>query len=49
MATKIYKSEIMASIHDMMEGCYEVGAIDKQTMRGFDERCLAATPALKPE
>ena len=49
MATKIYKSEIMASIHEMMEGCYEVGAIDKQTMRGFDERCLVAAPVLKPE
>jgi putative transcriptional regulator len=49
MATKIYKSEVLASIHDMMEGFYEVGAIDKRTMREFDESCLIAAPVLKPE
>jgi putative transcriptional regulator len=49
MATKIYKSEHLAAIHDMMEGAYEVGAIDKKTMREFDESCLIAAPVLKPE
>lgn len=49
MATKIYKSEVLASIHDMMEGFYEVGAIDKRTMREFDESCLIPAPVLKPE
>lgn len=49
MAAKIYKSEVMASVHDMMEGFYEIGAIDKKTMREFDETCLAATPVLNPE
>ncbi len=49
MATKIYKSEVLASIHDMMEGFYEVGAIDKRTMREFDESCLIAAPVLGPE
>ena len=49
MATKTYKSEIMASVHQMMEGAYEVGAIDKQTMREFDEACLTPTPVLRPE
>ena len=49
MATKSYKSEAMASIHQMMEGFHEVGAIDKQTMREFDADCLVSAPVLKPE
>ena len=49
MAAKIYKSEVLASIHDMMEGAYEIGAIDKKTMREFDESCLIVAPVLKPE
>lgn len=46
---KTYKSEIMAAVHDMMEGAHEIGAIDKQTMREFDEACLSPAPALRPE
>lgn len=34
---KKYKSEAMAAIHETMEGLFEIGAIDKQTMRAFDE------------
>ena len=49
MATKTYKSEAMASIHELMEGAFEIGAIDKKTMRGFDEGCLIAAPVLLPE
>lgn len=41
-----YRSEIAASVHEMMEGFYETGAIDKQTMRKFDKSCLTPTPAL---
>lgn len=37
---KTYKSSIMASIHETMEGLFETGAIDKRTMRKFDEMCL---------
>jgi putative transcriptional regulator len=32
----------------MMEGFYETGAIDKQTIRTFDDSCLTPTPALSP-
>lgn len=39
----------MAALHDMMEGFYAIGAIDKKTMREFDESCLIAAPILKPE
>ncbi|ELL12415.1 putative dNA-binding protein [Neisseria meningitidis 61103] len=35
-----YKSEALAAIHEMMEGAYNIGAIDKKTMRGFDKSCL---------
>ena len=37
---KKYRSEAFAAIHETMEGLHEVGAIDKQTMREFDEACL---------
>jgi len=40
--SKKYKSEAMAALHD-------IGAIDKQTMRHFDEACLTPIRPLKPE
>lgn len=46
--TRIYKSEAMAAVHEMMEGFHQSGAIGKQTMREFDEACLGPTPALSP-
>ena len=42
---KTYKSQAMAAVHEMLEGFHESGAIDKQTMREFDEACL--TPAAR--
>ena len=49
MATKTYKSEAMAAVHEMMEGLHQGGAIDKQTMREFDAACLSPDPAIAPE
>ena len=49
MATKTYKSEALASVHEMMEGLYESGTIDKQTMREFDEACLVPATPLQPD
>jgi len=46
---KTYKSDAMAAIHEMMEGFHQSGAIDKQTMREFDEACLTTIEALGPE
>ena len=43
---KKYRSEAFAAIHETMEGLHEVGAIDKQTMREFDESCLAVPPEI---
>jgi len=48
MASK-YRSDAFAAIHETMEALYEVGAIDKQTMRGFDLACLTPVRMLSPE
>ena len=48
MTTKTYKSEALASIHELIEGAHEIGAIDKKTMREFDDSCLIAAPVLSP-
>ena len=47
--SKTYESEAMAAIHEMMADLHDVGAIDKQTMRHFDEACLAPIKPFKPE
>jgi putative transcriptional regulator len=38
----------MAAIHEMMEDLHDIGAIDKQTMRRFDDACLMPIRPLKP-
>lgn len=43
--TKVYKSDLSASIHEMALGLFDAGVIDKKTMREFDDGCL--TP-IKP-
>jgi putative transcriptional regulator len=47
--TKTYRSEALAAVHEMIEGLHQAGGIDKQTLRSFDEVCLAPAAALKPE
>ena len=47
--TKQYRSDAFAAIHETMEGLHEIGAIDKQTMREFDEACLTPVQVLAPE
>lgn len=46
---KTYKSEALSAVHEMMEGLHGAGAIDKQTMREFDDTCLAPATSLQPE
>ena len=46
---KRYKSDAFAAIHETMESLQEIGAINKQTMREFDETCLTPVRALSPE
>lgn len=38
--SKQYRSEVLAAIHKIIQALNEVGAIDKKTMRHFDEACL---------
>ena len=46
---KQYRSDALASIHETMEALHAVGAIDKQTMREFDDACLTPVEPLSPE
>ena len=46
---KQYRSDAMASIHETMEALHQVGAIDKQTLREFDDACLTPVESLSPE
>lgn len=48
MARK-YRSDALASIHETMEALHEIGAVDKQTMREFDDACLTLVQALSPQ
>ena len=36
----LYKSDAFAAIHETAVGMYDVGVIDKKTMRSFDRACL---------
>ncbi|MFT3756356.1 MAG: DNA-binding transcriptional regulator [Pseudoxanthomonas sp.] len=47
--TKKYRSEALAAIHETMEALHEIGAVNKQTMREFDEACLAPIQPMPPE
>jgi putative transcriptional regulator len=44
--SKRYRSDAMASLHETMEALHHIGAIDKQTMRGFDDACLTPVTPL---
>ena len=45
---KKYRSKIMASIHEGVEDLYQVGGIDKKTMREFDALCLTPVQPMSP-
>ena len=47
--SKKYRSDAMAAIHETMAALSDVGAIDKQTMRRFDNACLTPIRPLKAE
>jgi putative transcriptional regulator len=46
--SKKYRSDAMAAIHETMDALHKVGAVDKQTMRHFDEACLTPVESLTP-
>jgi putative transcriptional regulator len=45
---KQYRSPLMASIHETVEGLHNAGVMDKRTMREFDELCLTPVQPLRP-
>lgn len=45
---KRYRSDAFAAIHETMAALHGIGAIDKKTMRGFDDACLTPVRALTP-
>ena len=47
--TKKYRSAALAAIHETMEALQEVGAVDRHTMREFDETCLTPIEVMLPE
>jgi putative transcriptional regulator len=44
MKKKTFKSEAFAAIHASAKALHKAGAIDKATMRDFDEQSLEAAP-----
>ena len=46
--SKKYRSDAMAAIHETMAALHDAGAIDKKTMRRFDQACLTPIRPLKP-
>jgi putative transcriptional regulator len=40
MTSKECKSEAFEAIHSSSEALYKIKAIDKETMRNFDDACL---------
>ena len=46
---KKYRSDALAAIQETMEALHEVGAVDRQTMREFDETCLTPIEVMLPE
>lgn len=45
---KKFKSDAFEAIHESALALHSVGAIDKATMREFDEACITKTPIYKP-
>jgi putative transcriptional regulator len=44
-----FKSDAFAAIHSTVQGLYRAGAIDKTTMREFDESCLVVPTEIEPQ
>jgi putative transcriptional regulator len=48
-AKRTFKSDAFEAIHSSAQALFKVGAIDKATLRNFDESCLVAPCTLEPE
>jgi putative transcriptional regulator len=49
MARRKYKSEAFEAIHSVADGMHRAGTIDKETMRDFDDTCLAEIEDFTPK
>lgn len=47
--TKKYKSPALAALHESLQDLHAIGAVDRKTMRSFDDSCLTPVTALSPE
>jgi len=48
MARRKYRSDALAAVHETAMGLRDAGAIDKRTMKVFDEMCLTRIEPLSP-
>jgi len=46
--TKTYRSAASTAVHETIAGLNELGIVDKQTMRGFNESCLTTVRVFSP-
>jgi putative transcriptional regulator len=46
---KKYKSQALAALHETMQGLHDIGLVNSQTMRKFDESCLTPVKQMSPE
>ena len=46
---KKFRSDAFAAIHETMDALHEVGAVDKQTVREFDDACLTSIDPMAPD
>src|SRR6218665_2467928 len=44
-----FKSDAFEAIHSSAQALFKVGAIDKATLRNFDESCLVVPSDIEPE
>ena len=47
--TKRYRSDALAALPDSLEALHNIRAIDKRTLREFDEACLSPVLPMAPE
>jgi putative transcriptional regulator len=44
-----YHSDVTAAVHEMAQGMFDAGVVSKQTMREFDDLCLAPVAPMPPD
>ncbi len=47
-AKRKFKTDAFQAIHSSASALFNVGAIDKATMRSFDESCISVPAAIEP-